>query len=94
MLSRAGSPVFLWAGVVAPLLFTGVYLILGATRPGYEPLRHQVSLLSLGDGGWVQVTSFLVNGALLIVFAIALRARLGARSARRSGALADRSRSA
>lgn len=88
MLRRIGPPVFLWAGVVGPLLFTGVYLVLGATRPGYDPLRHQVSLLSLGDGGWLQVASFLVNGALLVVFGIALRARLGTGSAERSGALA------
>jgi hypothetical protein len=62
--------------VIAPILFTGVYLVDGATRTGYEPLRHQVSLLSLGDRGWVQVLSFLLTGALLVVFAIALRARL------------------
>jgi hypothetical protein len=49
--------------------------VIGAVRPGYEPLRHQVSLLSLGDGGWIQVASFLVSGGLMIVFAFALRAR-------------------
>jgi len=67
---------FLWAGVLAPLLFTGVYVVEGATRPGYDPLRHQVSLLSLGPGGGIQVATFLVTGALLIVFAVALRAAL------------------
>jgi len=63
----------LWAGVAAPIVFTTVYLIEGATRLGYDPLRHQVSLLSLGDRGWVQVLNFLVTGALLLVFAIGLR---------------------
>jgi hypothetical protein len=63
----------LWAGVAAPILFTTVYLIEGATRLGYDPLRHQVSLLSLGDRGWVQTLSFLVTGALMLVFAIGLR---------------------
>ena len=66
----------LWAGVIAPILFTGVYLVAGATRAGYDPLRHQVSLLSLGDGGWVMIATFLGSGALVIAFAIALRIRL------------------
>jgi glycerol uptake facilitator-like aquaporin len=66
----------LLAGVLAPILFTGVYLVAGATRAGYNPLRHQVSLLSLGDGGPVMIATFLVTGALLILFAFALRKRL------------------
>ena len=85
MLDRLTAPRFLWAGVVAPLLFTGVYLVDGATRAGYEPLRHQVSLLSLGDRGWVQVLSFLVTGGLLAVFAIALRGWLRSGPGARGG---------
>jgi hypothetical membrane protein len=76
VLARLSSPAFLWAGVVAPLLFTLIYLVDGATRAGYDPLRHQVSLLSLGDRGWLQTLSFLVTGGLLVVFGIALRAWL------------------
>lgn len=76
MLRLLGTPTILWAGIVAPILFTGVYLIEGAVRPGYDPMRHPVSLLSLGDGGAVQVVSFIVNGVLLLAFAAALRARL------------------
>ena len=63
----------LWASVAAPIVFTTVYLVEGATRSGYDPLRHQVSLLSLGDRGWVQILNFLVTGALLLLFAIGLR---------------------
>jgi hypothetical protein len=70
-------PALLWAGVIAPVLFTIVYLLEGASRAGYDPMRYQVSLLSLGPGGWVQVLAFLVTGVLLLVFAVALRARLG-----------------
>jgi hypothetical membrane protein len=76
VLRRLRAPAVLWAGVIAPLLFTVVYMVEGGTRPGYDPLRHQVSLLSLGEGGWIQTASFLVTGALLIAFAIALRADL------------------
>lgn len=61
------------AGVVAPLVFTVVWLVDGATRAGYDPMRHQVSLLSLGERGWLQVASFLVTGVLLLAFARGLR---------------------
>ena len=82
---RLASPPFLWAGVVAPVLFTTSYLVDGATRAGYDPVRHQVSLLSLGDRGWVQTLSFLATGTLLIVFASALRARMALGPGARSG---------
>ena len=64
-LGRIGSPAVLWAGVVAPLLFTGVHVVEGATRPRYDPCRHQVSRLSLGPGGWVQLATFLATGTFL-----------------------------
>jgi len=67
---------FLWAGVAAPILFTTVYLVDGATRTGYDPLRHQVSLLALGNRGWLMTVNFLVTGVLLIVFAAGVRAWL------------------
>ena len=73
MLDDRRTVACLWAGVAAPILFTTVYLIEGATRLGYDPLRHQVSLLSLGDRGWVQILNFLVTGVLLALFAIGLR---------------------
>ena len=71
------------AGVVAPLLFTAVWLIDGATRAGYDPMRHQVSLLSLGDRGWVQVASFLLTGVLVLAFARGIREVLRAGAGRR-----------
>ncbi len=63
----------LYAGVVGPLLFILVFLIEGATRPGYSAWRHYVSQLATGDGGWVQTVNFLVCGMLVLVFAVALR---------------------
>jgi hypothetical protein len=61
------------SGVVAPLLFSVVVLVEGATRPHYSALHHPISLLSLGDAGWVQVANFIVSGALLVCFAVGLR---------------------
>jgi hypothetical membrane protein len=62
-------------GVIGPLVFMVVAFVAGAFRPGYDPWRAYVSMLSLGDGGFVQVISFLVTGALLIAFAAGLLRR-------------------
>ena len=63
----------LTGGVVGPVLFVVVFTILGASRPGYDPMRQFVSLLMLSDGGWVQVASFLLSGLLILGFAVGLR---------------------
>ena len=47
-------------------------MIEGATRTGYDPIRLPISLLSLGELGWMQVANFLVFGALEMAFAIGL----------------------
>src|SRR5207248_2016333 len=71
----------LYAGIVGPLPFIAVFLIEGATRPGYSAWRHYVSQLATGDGGWMHVLNFLVCGALVLVFALGLRFALrGTRS--------------
>ncbi len=59
----------LWAGVIGPVAFVAVFLVEGLIRPGYDAMRLQVSYLSLGEGGWVQVLSFLVCGGLVVAFA-------------------------
>jgi hypothetical protein len=60
-------------GVIAGPLFTVAYLVEGATRAGYNPLRHPVSSLALGDFGWTQSVNFLVTGLLTLAFAIGVR---------------------
>ena len=49
-------------GTLAPVLFTAVYLVEGAVRPGYDGWRQSISALSLGPGGWVQQANFAVLG--------------------------------
>ncbi|WP_433009615.1 DUF998 domain-containing protein [Kribbella sp. CA-294648] len=71
----------LYCGLLAGPLFALTFLIAGATRgDGYDPLRHPVSSLQLGDHGWIQTANFLVAGALTTAFAIGLwrETRLGA----------------
>jgi hypothetical protein len=79
-----------WAGLAGPILFVAVFLVEGSLRAGYDPVRMQVSYLSLGERGPIQVASFLVTAALIGVFAIGLRRELAGAggAAARGGPLA------
>jgi hypothetical protein len=63
-------------GAIAGPLFVAVSLVEGAARDGYDPLRHPVSSLALGDSGWVQTANFVVAGLLTLAFAFGLRRAL------------------
>lgn len=52
-------------GVTGTALFVLTFLVDGATRPGYDPVRHTVSALATGRRGWVQTTNFVVSGLLI-----------------------------
>jgi hypothetical membrane protein len=60
-------------GALGPMIFIVVFLIAGATRSDYSPLRHPISSLSIGELGWVQIADFVVTGSLLVAFAAGLR---------------------
>jgi hypothetical protein len=60
-------------GSFAPVLFTAVYLVEGATRPGYDGWRHSISVLSLGPGGWLQQANFVLLGVNVLVAAVVWR---------------------
>lgn len=60
-------------GALGPLLFILVFLIEGATRPGYSAWRNFVSSLSTSNQGWEQIANFLVCGLLVFGFAVGLR---------------------
>lgn len=67
-----GDQVLLACGVAAGPLFTVVYLLVGARRVDYKPLRHPVSSLALGRAGWAQTANFLFAGLLSLFFAVGL----------------------
>ena len=67
----------LGCGVLAGSLFITVALAQAFTRPGFDVLRHPISLLSLGTLGWVQITDFVGSGVLLVALAIGVRLRAG-----------------
>ena len=62
-------------GVAGPL-FAASFLVQGAVRDDYDPMRHPVSSLALGPAGWVQVATFLAAGVLTVAFAAGLRRSL------------------
>jgi hypothetical protein len=63
-------------GVAAGPVFVAVFLLEGAVRDGYRPLRHPVSSLALGPRGWIQAGNFAIAGMLFLAGAAGL-ARAG-----------------
>jgi hypothetical membrane protein len=61
------------SGVIAGTLFIVVALVQAFTRPGFDITRHAISMLSLGDLGWIQITDFELGGAMFIAAAIGAR---------------------
>jgi hypothetical protein len=66
----------LTCGAVAAPLFVAAFLVEGATRRGYSPLRDAVSALAIGQDGWTQVANFITCGILMAAFAAGLRRAL------------------
>ncbi len=60
-------------GAVAGPLFLVVVFIQAFTRRGFSMTIHPPSLLSLGDGGWIQVANFIVCGLLFVAAGAGLR---------------------
>lgn len=74
-------------GAVAGPLFLTTVLVQEATRDGFDPSRHPLSALSLGDLGWIQTTNFVVTGLLAAAGAVGARRALGFGRARTWGPL-------
>lgn len=68
-------------GVAAGPFFSVMVGVQMVARPGFDAWRHPLSLLSLGDWGWVQIATFVLTGALAIAAALGVRRALaGARA--------------
>ncbi len=66
------------AGVTAGPFFVAVAGAQALTRSGFDLSRHPLSLLSLGDQGWIQITNFIVTGTLVIAAAVGAHRSLAA----------------
>jgi hypothetical membrane protein len=64
----ATTRAMLAAGVLAGPLFVATATLQIVTRDGFDLRRHPISLLSVGEHGWLQVTNFIVAGVLSIIF--------------------------
>lgn len=71
--TAAKSRALLGALAVSGPLWAAVSLIQAFTRPGFDLSRHPLSMLSLGDLGWLQIANFIVAGVLAIIGARGLR---------------------
>jgi hypothetical protein len=60
-------------GMVAGPMFVVAVVVQAFTRPGYDLARHPISMLTLGDLGWVRSANFIISGALMLAFAVGLR---------------------
>ena len=65
--------ILLTSGGIAALLFCGMSTYEMLTRPGFDIGRHAISMLSLGDRGWVMAATFVVSGLLTLLCAAGLR---------------------
>jgi hypothetical protein len=75
-MSKLKTRRLLACGIVAGPMFLVVSLVQAYTRKGFDLARHPISLLSLGDLGWLQITNFVVAGILYLACAIGLRRAL------------------
>ena len=60
------------SGILAPLFFITVMLIVESLQPAYNPWHDTISWLVRGYYGWFQTLSFFVFGLLMAVFTLRL----------------------
>ena len=85
---RAGDSYTKWlliCGVIAGPLFTIAWFLQGLARADYDPMRHPISSLSLGEYGWIQAVNFFVIGILTFAFALGLHNSLQSRGGSKWG---------
>lgn len=56
-------------GVVAGPFYLVVSLLLALTRPGFDLGSHALSLLALGEHGWMQRTNLILSGLMVLAAA-------------------------
>jgi len=64
-------------GVVAGPFYVIVALAQALLRPGFDLAHDDVSLLSNGSLGWIQIANFVLTGAMVIACSVGLARALG-----------------
>jgi len=68
--TRSATRHLLSAGVIAGPVFVVTAGVQALTRDGFDLSYQPLSLLSLGDLGWIQITNFILAGLLSLAFAV------------------------
>jgi hypothetical protein len=79
-------------GVIAGPVYVTVSLAQVSTRGGFDPLRHEWSLLANGHFGWIQIANFIVSGLMMVAAAVGLRRAMGEGSQALTGRRSDKLR--
>src|SRR5829696_5839301 len=66
-------------GVAAGPLYVVVGAIEAFAREGFDPTRHDLSLLANGKWGWIHVALLVTSGLLTVLGAVGMRRALGGR---------------
>ena len=64
-------------GLIAGPLFVGASFAQALTREGFDLRRHAISMLLLGDLGWIQMANFEITGLLVLACAVGIVRALG-----------------
>jgi hypothetical protein len=64
-------------GVAAGPLYVVVGAIEAFTREGFDPTRHDLSLLANGKWGWIHIALLVTSGLLTVLGAVGMRRALG-----------------
>src|SRR5215207_2135654 len=76
---RTVTKTLLACGVVAGPLYVVVGAIEAFTREGFDPTRHDFSLLANGKWGWIHIALLVTSGLLTVLGAVGMRRALGGR---------------
>jgi Protein of unknown function (DUF998) len=71
--------ILLAAGALAGPVYVGLGLGQALLRPGFDVTRHDLSLLSNGDFGWIQISNFLLRARHVIKASFQSNPRRGSR---------------
>jgi len=77
---RSGAAATTRSLLICAIAAAPIYVIVGLLqvliRPGFDITRNDLSQMSIGDLGWIQIGNFLVTGLLMIAGAVGMRRAL------------------
>src|SRR5262245_35138610 len=71
--TAARTRALLGGGILAGPLYVLVGGVEMFTRAGFDPTRHDLSLMSNGDLGWVHISLLIVTGLLVVGSSFGMR---------------------